>query len=217
MLSAAQNILVLLRRPAGGKCSINEHVSKEDIINILHIRRYLASDNCSENEHLCTYNHVLDPYCSQDLHSGQVTTASDESFGLYFAGHLILAATLDNLDKLHNLTSATEIIICGVSAGGIGVWMNVDYVAQRYDHETVSTSIIIIYRYCLFRYPNARVTAATVAGHYFYASYYTGVNHTDPSKIKPVKSLRATHIHSLISRWNGRLPRSRVSDDVQAI
>ena len=41
------------------------------------------------------------------------------------------------------------------------MWPNVDYVAQRY--------------------PNARVTAATIAGFYFYATYYDGVNHTTPS------------------------------------
>lgn len=36
--------------------------------------------------------------------------------------------------------------------------MNVDYIAKRY--------------------PKARVTAATIAGHYFYATYYEGTNHT---------------------------------------
>jgi hypothetical protein len=80
---------------------------------------------------------------------------------MYNAGHHVLEATLDALDKEpYNLKDATDIIVHGTSAGGIGVWMNVDYVAQRY--------------------PSARVTAATVAGHYFYATYYNGVNHTNP-------------------------------------
>jgi hypothetical protein len=83
--------------------------------------------------------------------------------------------------------------------------------------------ISVYFNYCnktdifFFRYPNARVTAATVAGHYFYASYYTGMNHTDPSKTKPVNSMAAYSYSFVDSRWNGRLPRSRVSDDVQAI
>lgn len=122
---------------------------------------YLGSDYCDYNPDLCGWNHVLDPYCTQDLHSGQVTELSDDNWNLYFSGHLVFEATLDALDKAENsLKNATEIILFGVSAGGIGVWMNVDYLAKRY--------------------PNARVTAATVAGFYFYATYYTGPNATDP-------------------------------------
>jgi len=121
---------------------------------------YLASDYCPYNPTLCTWNHVMDPYCSQDLHSGQRTEATDDTFGLYFSGHHVLVATLDELDKLYNLQDATDIVVSGVSAGGIGVWMNLDYIAQRY--------------------PSARVTGVSIAGMYFYATYYAGENHTDP-------------------------------------
>lgn len=121
---------------------------------------YLASDYCPYNPTFCGWNHVKDPYCTQDLHSGQVKEASEDTWGLYFSGHLVLEAILDDLDKPpYNLIDATDIIVSGVSAGGIGVWMNVDYIASRY--------------------PKARVTAATIAGHYFYATYYEGENHTD--------------------------------------
>lgn len=156
----------------GGECD-TEAACKSQLTNSLGSSKYfanssaadwwyLASDNCDDNKGLCGYNHVLDPYCTQDLHSGQVISPSEDNWNLYFSGHHVLTATLDNLDKLYHLKEATEIILFGVSAGGIGVWMNVDYIAQRY--------------------PKARVTAATVAGHYFYATYYTGVNHTSPSK-----------------------------------
>lgn len=101
----------------------------------------------------------MNPYCSQDLHSGQVTEPSDATWGLYFSGHLILDAILDDLDKLYNLKEATDIILFGFSAGGIGVWMNVDYLQKRY--------------------PNAYVSALTLAGHYFYATYYEGEHHTE--------------------------------------
>lgn len=67
---------------------------------------------------------------------------------------------LDDLDELYNLKDADEIVVTGASAGGIGVWMNVDYIQQRY--------------------PDARVTAATIAGYYFFATYYDGTNHTNP-------------------------------------
>jgi ribosome maturation protein SDO1 len=121
---------------------------------------YLASGYCPYNPSLCGFNHVGVPYCSQDLHSGQITTKSDDTWGLYFAGHLILSSILDELDELYNLKDATDIILTGVSAGGIGVWMNIDFIANRY--------------------PNTRVTAATIAGFYFYETYYNGTNHTNP-------------------------------------
>lgn len=121
---------------------------------------YLANDNCDQNPDFCSWNHVFDPYCTQDLHSGQVTTPSDSTWGLYFSGFHVVTAMLDLLDRKHNLHFASDIIVHGVSAGGIGVWMVVDYIKERY--------------------PKARVTAATVAGHYFYATYYDGPDHTNP-------------------------------------
>lgn len=124
---------------------------------------YLGSDYCPQNPDFCGWNHVFDPYCTQDLHAGQRTEASDDTWGLYFSGHHVLKATLDALDQStagNSLKDATDIILQGVSAGGIGVWMNLDYLAHRY--------------------PKARVTGVTIAGHYFYATYYSGTNHTNP-------------------------------------
>ena len=122
---------------------------------------FLGSDYCDYNPDFCGWNHAFDPYCTQDLHSGQVEVPSDDTWGLYFSGHNVFTATLDALDQPpYNLKDATEIILQGVSAGGIGVWMNLDYLAQRY--------------------PNARVTGVTIAGHYFYATYYDGPDHTNP-------------------------------------
>ena len=31
---------------------------------------YIASPYCTNNPDFCTWNHVLNPYCSQDLHAG---------------------------------------------------------------------------------------------------------------------------------------------------
>lgn len=121
---------------------------------------FLASDSCTYNPSFCDWNHAYDPYCTQDLHAGQVTEPKDSNFNMYFSGHHVFTAMLDALDANYNLKDATEIILSGASAGGIGVWMNVDYLQQRYR--------------------KAKVTAMTVAGHYFYATYYEGTNHTNP-------------------------------------
>jgi ribosome maturation protein SDO1 len=123
---------------------------------------YFASDYCTYNPIFCGWNHVYNPYCTQDLHAGQVKEASDKTWGMYFAGHHVMEAMLDEMDKApFNMKDATEIILSGASAGGIGVWMNVDYIARRY--------------------PKAKVTALTIAGFYFYATYYDGANATAPS------------------------------------
>lgn len=111
---------------------------------------YLNRDDSASNPDWWDNHHVLIPYCTGDLHSGTVTTPTEDTFDLYFAGHLVLAAVLDELVALHGLSSASDIIVSGDSAGGIGVWMNVDYVAERF--------------------PNARVTAAPFAGTYYF--YY---------------------------------------------
>ena len=120
---------------------------------------YLASGNCDYNPALCSYNHVDIPYCSQDLFSGQ-RTDTNATWGLYFSGHLILQSIFDEFDALYGLKNATEIIFTGASAGGLGAFINIDYVSRRY--------------------PNARVTIATVAGFYFYEEYYTGRNAATP-------------------------------------
>lgn len=143
---------------------------------------YLASDYCPYNPGRCTWNHVMDPYCTQDLHSGQVTEPTDDQWGLYFSGHHVFTAMLDEMDKKENsLLDATDIILSGTSAGGIGVWMNVDYVAQRY--------------------PNARVTAATIAGFYFYATYYDGVNHTDPGGMADFREIAWPSTYALYDAY----------------
>lgn len=119
---------------------------------------YFLSDDCDLNPDFCTWNRVEIPYCSQDLWSGQVTQPNASTWGLYFSGHLIFEAVLNALQASAGLGSATEIVLTGASAGGIGVWINVDYIASRF--------------------PAARVSAAPIAGFYFFATWYSGPNAT---------------------------------------
>jgi hypothetical protein len=105
------------------------------------------------------YTRVYVPYCSQDLHSGLRTSVSPATFGYYFSGHLVFRAVLDALTRDSGLGAATEVILTGASAGGIGAWINANYLVGRVP-------------------PSARVTVAPVAGMYFFAYPYAGVNHT---------------------------------------
>lgn len=65
------------------------------------------------------WHHVQVPYCSQDLHMGTRSKPAPETWGLYFAGHLIFEAVLTELDKL-GMAQAEDILLSGASAGGIG-------------------------------------------------------------------------------------------------
>ena len=109
---------------------------------------FFSNGDCAQNPDLCNWNHVHVPYCSQDLHGGQRTEPSQDSWGLYFAGRYIFDAIVDDLVAKHGLGDATEIILSGDSAGGIGTWYHLDRLAQRF--------------------PKARVVGAPVAGFYFY-------------------------------------------------
>jgi hypothetical protein len=119
---------------------------------------YYMTDDAATNPLLWQTNHVDIPYCSQDLHSGTVTQPTPSTYGLYFSGHLVFQAVVEALIANHGMGDATDIILSGASAGGIGVWINVDWLAARL--------------------PSARVVAAPIAGFYYYAYPYTGVNHT---------------------------------------
>lgn len=116
--------------------------------------RYLASGDEEENPYAYSWNRVFLKYCSSDLWSGTRTNASAETFGLYFSGHNIVQAVFAKLLATTNLSMASDVVVTGESAGGIGTWINVGWVKDQL--------------------PNARTVAAPIAGFYAYAYKYTG-------------------------------------------
>lgn len=83
-------------------------------------------------------NHIWVPYCSGDVYSGTRKVATEDTWGLYFAGHQIIEAIIADLRVQNHLDEATEIIVGGISAGGIGTLNNVDYIAEAFPHATVT-------------------------------------------------------------------------------
>ena len=79
---------------------------------------------------------------------------------------------LNRLESLSDIENAEEIIFTGESAGGIGVFPNVDFLADAY--------------------PRARVIAAPIAGFYF-AYPYTGPGHTSSGLADFRKSAWPSH------------------------
>jgi len=91
------------------------------------------------------FNHVYVPYCSGDTHTGTETTPNH--WGVYFAGHLTLQGIVMHLKETTNIVNATNILLNGGSAGGIGVFNNADWFSEQF--------------------PNAVVKAAAEAGYFF--------------------------------------------------
>ena len=118
---------------------------------------WFLDTDATRNPAFGAWNKVRVPYCTQDLHMGTVTTASDSTFGLLFSGQRVFEAILDELDA-RGLAKATDILVSGESAGGIAVWPKLDALAARY--------------------PHARISGAPIAGFYSWSFPYTGPNAT---------------------------------------
>jgi O-palmitoleoyl-L-serine hydrolase len=57
---------------------------------------------------------------------------SGNSDGFYFAGHNTIEAVLNTLDSLYNITdAATDALLTGCSAGGMGTFYHADWLAAR--------------------------------------------------------------------------------------
>lgn len=54
------------------------------------------------------------------------------AYRYYFSGRHVLSAVLDNLEATADLKGASLVVLTGNSAGGFGVYSNVDYLQARY-------------------------------------------------------------------------------------
>ena len=87
----------------------------------------LSSDR-EENPHFADANHVLVPYCSSDSWSGTARAKPGNKFS--FLGAEILSEVVRELFSWEQLASGRELYLVGSSAGGTGVLVNLDSVAD---------------------------------------------------------------------------------------
>ena len=86
-------------------------------------------------------NQVFVHYCSSDLWSGD-RAASPETGGLHFRGASIVRAVIEDLADPSitpepNLADATQVLFSGTSAGGAGVLVHLDWLAEQFPKAKV--------------------------------------------------------------------------------
>ena len=89
----------------------------------------LSSDR-QENPHFAEANHVLVPYCSSDSWSGTARADTKSGAKFSFLGAEILAEVVRELFSWEKLGSGRELYLVGSSAGGTGVLINLDNIAD---------------------------------------------------------------------------------------
>jgi len=95
----------------------------------------IVSTSPEINPDFYNFNHVIVHYCSSDAYAGD-RAASAETGGYHFRGNKIVTAVIASLQDRDlipspNLQDATDMLFSGVSAGGAGVVLNLDRVAEQ--------------------------------------------------------------------------------------
>eukprot|EP01062_Namystynia_karyoxenos_P028361 TRINITY_DN2149_c0_g2_i1.p1 TRINITY_DN2149_c0_g2~~TRINITY_DN2149_c0_g2_i1.p1 ORF type:complete len:458 (+),score=155.72 TRINITY_DN2149_c0_g2_i1:90-1376(+) len=108
--------------------------------------RGMLKGNAEENPDFADWNRIFVPYCSGDVYSGTKPEALnpwkdpsvpghgkvDDPFRGYFMGHTHVAEVVTDIKSKHGADKATEAILTGCSAGGIGTFNNCDYFAAQF-------------------------------------------------------------------------------------
>ena len=99
----------------------------------------ILSDDPEVNPDFHAWNHVMLNYCSSDNWAGDDVYKEDD-IEIIFAGHDIVTAAFEDLSKL-GMSSATDVLVTGSSAGGGGVTHNVDRIAENFPEGVVRAVI----------------------------------------------------------------------------
>lgn len=88
----------------------------------------ILSADPTVNPDFGAWNKVIMPYCTGDLHSGQQWTTTFGKY--YFSGHLNIQRALTVLDNKFGFGDATEVLLSGSSAGGLGTLVHADWLTD---------------------------------------------------------------------------------------
>eukprot|EP00026_Physarum_polycephalum_P010167 Phypoly_transcript_10319.p1 GENE.Phypoly_transcript_10319~~Phypoly_transcript_10319.p1 ORF type:complete len:378 (+),score=53.45 Phypoly_transcript_10319:114-1247(+) len=87
----------------------------------------ILSSTPSLNPYFYNWNHVYVWYCSSDSHLGNVSKSIN---GWAFNGKNIIHAVMQTIIKEMNLAAATDVLLTGDSAGGVGTVNNADFIGS---------------------------------------------------------------------------------------
>ena len=92
----------------------------------------IMSSSRTDNPDFYHSNMVYVKYCSSDVHSGNVTKPSPETWNYYFSGHLNFVNIVKHITTTVNPTfaKATSVLLTGGSAGGAGTFVNADWLGS---------------------------------------------------------------------------------------
>ena len=88
----------------------------------------ILSANSTINPDFSSWNLVFVGYCDGSSFSGDRAGSYN---GLRYRGRANLDAVLDNLLTQQHMSSASDVLITGGSAGGLAVYLHADHIAGR--------------------------------------------------------------------------------------
>nr|XP_023507522.1 palmitoleoyl-protein carboxylesterase NOTUM [Equus caballus] len=143
----------------------------------------ILSSQPEENPHWWNANMVFIPYCSSDVWSGASSKSEKNEYA--FMGALIIREVVQELLG-RGLNGAKVLLLAGSSAGGTGVLLNVDRVAEQLEE---------------LGYPAIQVRGLADSGWFLDNKQYRRTDCIDTITCAPTEAIRRG-----IRYWNGVVP-----------
>ncbi|XP_036078586.1 palmitoleoyl-protein carboxylesterase NOTUM isoform X2 [Rousettus aegyptiacus] len=143
----------------------------------------ILSSQPEENPHWWNANMVFIPYCSSDVWSGASSKSDKNEYA--FMGTLIIQEVVRELLG-KGLSGAKVLLLAGSSAGGTGVLLNVDRVAEQLE---------------ALGYPAIQVRGLADSGWFLDNKQYLHTDCIDTATCAPTEAVRRG-----IRYWNGVVP-----------
>ncbi|KAM6972531.1 inactive palmitoleoyl-protein carboxylesterase notum1b [Aplochiton taeniatus] len=143
----------------------------------------ILSSQPEENPHWWNANIVFIPYCSSDVWSGATAKSNHSDYA--FMGSLIIEEVVNDLLS-KGLDKAKVLLLAGSSAGGTGVLLNVDRVAEQLEARGL---------------PRIHVRGLADSGWFLDNKQYRSTDCLDPVSCAPTEAIKRG-----IRYWGGLVP-----------
>ena len=138
----------------------------------------MQSADPTENKLMYNWNKIFVGYCDGASFSGHVlspingTGSSDGvDYEIHYKGRYILDAIYDTLLNQHELNKASDIVISGGSAGGLSIYLHIDYLHDLIHSTNPSARVVGVADAGFF------MDLPSIHGDYLYTPNYKNVFH----------------------------------------